>query len=261
MVANISNHGFIIIKLSSAIIVILVLKSFYNSVTYRNELSYLNSELDEFAQKSLNIDTFLKYKLFFLRNRNERNINCAEILKENALEFNRALTFNIESLRQVTSEDYIKMTRNCSAFIENRGYIRHHLTEEERKFPIAYSILMYKNVEQTERLLRAIYRPQNVYCLHVDLKSDEATYTAMLRIARCFDNIFMVKERISVVWGQMSVLEPELACMKALLRRNKKWKYFINLTGQEFPLKTNYELVKILKAYNGANDVDGSVVE
>ena len=36
----------------------------------------------------------------------------------------------------------------------------------------------------------------------------------------------------------------------------KKWKYYINLTGLEFPLKTNWELVQILSTYKGANDVD-----
>ena len=40
---------------------------------------------------------------------------------------------------------------------------------------------------------------------------------------------------------------------------HKKWKYFINLTGQEFPLKTNLELVRILTAYNGANDLEGTI--
>jgi uncharacterized membrane protein HdeD (DUF308 family) len=44
-----------------------------------------------------------------------------------------------------------------------------------------------------------------------------------------------------------------------LWKYNKKWKYFINLTGQEFPLRTNYELVKILKIYNGSNDIEGTV--
>jgi hypothetical protein len=47
--------------------------------------------------------------------------------------------------------------------------------------------------------------------------------------------------------------------MEELWKRHKTWKYFINLTGQEFPLKTNYELVKILQAYNGANDVEATV--
>ena len=33
----------------------------------------------------------------------------------------------------------------------------------------------------------------------------------------------------------------------------KSWKYYINLTGQEFPLKTNLKIVEILQAMNGAN--------
>ena len=42
------------------------------------------------------------------------------------------------------------------------------MTAEEEAFPIAYSLLMHKEVEQAERLLRAIYRPQNSYCIHID---------------------------------------------------------------------------------------------
>jgi hypothetical protein len=42
--------------------------------------------------------------------------------------------------------------------------------------------------------------------------------------------------------------------MKDLLKY-KKWKYFINLTGQDYPLKTNLDIVRILKAFKGANDV------
>ena len=46
--------------------------------------------------------------------------------------------------------------------------------------------------------------------------------------------------------------------MEALLKY-RKWKYFINLTGQEFPLKTNWELVQILKALNGTNIVEATI--
>lgn len=41
----------------------------------------------------------------------------------------------------------------------------------------------------------------------------------------------------------------------------KSWKYFINLSGMEFPLKTNGDLVKILKAYNGTNELEGKTVK
>jgi hypothetical protein len=34
-----------------------------------------------------------------------------------------------------------------------------------------------------------------------------------------------------------------------------KWKYLMNLASTEFPLRSNYELTKIMKLYNGANDI------
>ncbi len=55
------------------------------------------------------------------------------------------------------------------------------------------------------------------------------------------------------------MLEAEIVCLRDLWKQSSKWRYFINLTGQEFPLKTNYELVKILTAYSGANDVEGII--
>ena len=41
------------------------------------------------------------------------------------------------------------------------------------------------------------------------------------------------------------------------LWKYSSWKYFINLTGQEFPLRTNLELIQILKSYNGGNAING----
>ena len=45
--------------------------------------------------------------------------------------------------------------------------------------------------------------------------------------------------------------------MKDLVGRNAKWKYLINLASQAFPMKTNEELVQILKVFNGSNDIAG----
>jgi len=151
------------------------------------------------------------------------------------------------------------MTQNCPHFVLERGYITDYLTDLERDFPIAFSLLMFKDVEQAERLLRAIYRPQNFYCIHVDAKSDDSIYSAMQGVASCFENVHVLTTRVDVQWGYFSVLEPELLCMEHLWNRSAAWRYFINLTGQEFPLRTNYELVRILQAYKGANDVDGTI--
>ncbi|XP_025105616.1 beta-1,3-galactosyl-O-glycosyl-glycoprotein beta-1,6-N-acetylglucosaminyltransferase-like [Pomacea canaliculata] len=155
-------------------------------------------------------------------------------------------------------ESISSLAKNCSVFRKENGFIMSSLTREERKFPIAYSILVFKDAYQVVKLLQVIYRPQNVYCLHVDNKSDTSFHDTMAAIVNCFDNVFLTSRRVEVLWGRFTVLEPELICMKDLWAF-KKWKYFINLTGQEFPLKTNLEIVRILTAYNGANDIEGTV--
>lgn len=169
----------------------------------------------------------------------------------------------IEKSKNLNSSTYLKnlyhnISGKCSEFIKKRNYIMNSLTVEEESFPIAYSLLVFKDFGQVERLLRAVYRPQNFYCIHIDNKSSSEFKENIRKLSSCFDNVFITKRSVKVYWGSFSVLEPEIICMEELLKF-KKWKYFINLTGQEFPLRTNSELVKILKIYNGANDLEGTI--
>ena len=60
--------------------------------------------------------------------------------------------------------------QGCDDFLSLGDYVRKPLNYQEESFPIAYAIVMYKDPEQVERLLHAIYRPQNHYCIHVDSK-------------------------------------------------------------------------------------------
>ncbi|CAL8085950.1 unnamed protein product [Calicophoron daubneyi] len=127
---------------------------------------------------------------------------------------------------------------------------------EEADFPLAFNILVFTDLERAVRLLRAIYRPQNSYCIHVDKKSTKEYVRTLKIAATCFgNNVFLVpdSERRDVRWGEISILEAELICFKVLMKSGRNWKYLINLTGQEFPLRTNWELVVALKALNGSN--------
>jgi hypothetical protein len=193
-----------------------------------------------------------------LRSRNVHGINCQLMFGGDKREILKA-----ETLYRPRDQDRFSFpeTANCKRFIENRGYITDPLTEEEENFPIAYSIIVYKSPEQFEMLLRSIYRPQNFYCVHVDKKTKDNVFQDIMSILECFPNVFLASKRYAVVWGGLSVLLPEIVCMADLLARSRRWKYFINLTGQEFPLRTNYELVKILTILNGTNIVDSTVKE
>jgi len=163
----------------------------------------------------------------------------------------------------IAASEYAQRTDNCDCFWSSLGYFvsPDDVTDDERQFPIAFSLLTYENLEQTERLLRLIYRPHNVYCIHVDASSPAELHEGLEAIASCFDNVFVANPPIDIEWGRISVVRAELLCMQQLLDVHKRWKYFINLVARDFPLRTNDELVKILQAYDGANDVDGTRYE
>ena len=186
-------------------------------------------------------------------------VSCARLYANESAEISRAESWQDAHPKvKVPDDQYVNWTSDCQKFRRQREYIESGISNLERKFPIAFSIVMYKDVEQTERLLRAIYRPHNYYCIHVDQKSTEAVRRGVQALAGCFDNVMVSSQSASVRWGTFSVLEADLFCMQDLLALGRKWRYFINLTGQEWPLKTNVELVKILKAINGSNLISGS---
>ena len=151
-------------------------------------------------------------------------------------------------------EYFTNLTKNCDTYIKERKYIMKPTSSEEANFPVAFNLVVYKNVHQIEQLLRAIYRPQNYYCIHVDLKAKSSVFKSISKIAGCLDNVFLASKRYHVTWGMFPVLQPELQCMENLLNRTG-WRYLINLTGQEFPLKTNEDIVRMLKVYNGSNAI------
>jgi hypothetical protein len=128
-----------------------------------------------------------------------------------------------------------------------------YVTDEEMNFPLAYSIVMYTDVKQMMMLLRAIYRKHNSYCIHLDAGSDLEMQLQMKRLIKHLPNVFLAENPVRVIHSTFTVLEADLICMKQLLRKSRKWRYFINLTGQEYPRKTNLELVRILRSMNSSN--------
>ncbi|KAA3675206.1 beta-1,3-galactosyl-O-glycosyl-glycoprotein beta-1,6-N-acetylglucosaminyltransferase [Paragonimus westermani] len=119
--------------------------------------------------------------------------------------------------------------------------------------------MVFTDLDRAVRLLKAIYRSHNQYCIHVDRKTPKASESYLHQAARLLgSNILFVppEKRLNVRWGTLSVLQPELLCAQLLMQADAIWKYWINLTGHEFPLKTNWEIVSALRAMNGTNVVE-----
>ena len=106
------------------------------------------------------------------------------------------------------------------------------------------------------RLLRYIYRKHNIYCIHIDKKASAEIFKSFKHIKRCFDNIILIEDRVDVIYSSIRQIEAEMRCVEAVKNSQVKWKYYINLTGQEFMLRTNLELVLYLRLMNNTNDIE-----
>lgn len=148
-------------------------------------------------------------------------------------------------------------TSSCAEYIAQNRYITRALSAEEAAFPIAYVMTLHKEFETFERLFRAVYMPQNIYCVHVDAKAPARFRQAVQHLISCFPNAFLASRAERVVYGGASRLRADLHCMRDLLASAVPWGYLLNACGQDFPLKTNREIVQKLKGLRGKNVTPG----
>ncbi|XP_043920918.1 N-acetyllactosaminide beta-1,6-N-acetylglucosaminyl-transferase isoform X2 [Protopterus annectens] len=150
------------------------------------------------------------------------------------------------------------MNSSCEDYINKNHYITKPLSEEEAEFPIAYIMTLHKEFETFERVLRTVYAPQNVYCIHIDAKATNDYVRAVQKLEKCFPNVFIASRMEPVIYAGISRLQADLHCMKDLMTPQWQWKYAINMCGQDFPMKTNKEIVHHLKQFKGKNITPGT---
>ena len=129
---------------------------------------------------------------------------------------------------------------------------------EKKQLPIAYAFTLYKGARLFERILQAIYMPNNLYCIHIDKKSPEVFRKAIQAMIRCLPNVFISENSTDVAWGHFTVVQAQLNCMEELLEASVKWKYYISLVGQDFPLYDNRQIVKALQGLNNSNSINSN---
>ena len=185
-----------------------------------------------------------------------------------------------QGLHTMCKKQQVKTAEECNSFQEDSkikskdehldlqlddcfGYIEDTKVEYnkiiERETPLAFSIMSHKDANQLSKLISAIFRPWNSYCLQLDSKSSPQFTKLVTKLVHCYktvyknSTVFLSTTSISLVWQHSSLLEGDLACLEQLIDKKKHWKYFVNVVGSEYPLMTNYQLVMKLLALK--NDV------
>jgi len=135
-------------------------------------------------------------------------ITCKRLLVGDNEAVEAAVKFTNTHERKAKKENEVLTNAlNCEEFRKRGGYRRTPVRPSDSEFPIAFSILVHWHLEQFERLLRAIYRPQNVYCIHIDTKTSRTFHSAVVAIAQCLDNVYIATRPQLVVYAGFSRLQ------------------------------------------------------
>lgn len=115
---------------------------------------------------------------------------------------------------------------------------------------IAYFILVHRYPEQFKRLFQAIYLKGNQYVIHIDKSSGSEIYNDLQEFILNFSGVEIIESK-NALWGGYSLVDAELRGMKRLLDMDKNWTYYINLSGQDFPLKSQKYIQEFFEANKG----------
>ena len=144
-------------------------------------------------------------------------------------------------IKPLDNENFIFPKEKCPLYKDfRRGQRDKKPQNKEPQMSLAYSIYFHgKLVERFERLLNALYNPNNIYCIYFDVNKDDTMKSAIKSIVDCFDNVFISTQLEHIVNQGFSEFKAELNCLNDMLNltslvnshenlKNKRvinWKY------------------------------------
>jgi Core-2/I-Branching enzyme len=105
----------------------------------------------------------------------------------------------------------------------------------------AYIISAYRNLEQVTRLVRRLDSKNACFLVHVDRKTDDRAYRALVESVRDFPSVGFL-ERHTCHWGGFGHVRATLKGIDELIRRDTSFDYVTLLTGQDYPIKPNEQI-------------------
>ncbi|WP_418124467.1 beta-1,6-N-acetylglucosaminyltransferase [Chryseobacterium sp. PTM-20240506] len=117
---------------------------------------------------------------------------------------------------------------------------------------IAYFIMVHHKPEIFKAMFEKIYTRDQFYLVHIDRKAKEEFTEEIQQYLVHFPNVYIL-ESINIVAGGFSMIQAELNAMEYLLNVNAEWDYFVNLSGEDYPLKSQNIIRQFLTVNNGRN--------
>ena len=184
--------------------------------------------------------------------------NCSALFAGNNSEIGRVEHELRSWQNSVSDEQFLQRLTNCT-YIKSLFSGKLYISRTELDFPLAFLLTVHDYPQQVTRLLRVLYRPHNVYCIHIDAKANSSMIRAFTKLSQCLPNVLIPRKLTTVFYTRgESILEAQLSCLERLKDAHAiwKWRYVMNLCGTELPLLTNREMVEGLRRMGGKMHID-----
>ena len=112
---------------------------------------------------------------------------------------------------------------------------------------IAYMILAHNQPLQLKRLIERLNQPNVMFFVHIDKKTKNIAYFRSL--LEGFKNVVIIST-CDVNWMGYTTIDAELDLMKVAFNAEMKFKYFVLMSGQDYPIKDNQYINNFFDTYN-----------
>lgn len=110
-------------------------------------------------------------------------------------------------------------------------------------------MLVHRYPNQFKRLFKSIYHEKNHYVIHIDKRADRKIFDEIYLFLRDYGNASILESK-EAIWGGYSLVDAQLRGIEKLVTSGATWDYFINLSGQDFPLKNQDFIMGYLSAFD-----------
>jgi hypothetical protein len=114
----------------------------------------------------------------------------------------------------------------------------------ELEMKTCFLILAHNNPEQLSVLVEDLVKSNTDIYIHIDKKSDISSFIHLKR-----KNVFFIKERVEIFWGEFSIVEATLNLLKASIKEN--YDYYALLSGSDILVQSPEKLINHLKMNKG----------
>jgi hypothetical protein len=126
----------------------------------------------------------------------------------------------------------------------------HKTNYAELNMRIVFIILAHKLPEQLVRLVRKLDTESSWFLIHVDKRTDSKTFRKMKEPLSTCQNVFFLDRHVSN-WGDLGILKATLKGIYKIRTLGLQFDYVINLSGQDYPLKSNHQIRRYLEQHEG----------